>query len=41
MAKDDIANYVIKTAIDCASADQKKKILDKLGCNYIKLFKYC
>jgi hypothetical protein len=40
MAKDDIANYVIKTAIDCAPADQKQQILDELGRNRIELSKY-
>lgn len=40
MAKDNIANYVIKTAIDCARADQKKQILDELSRNLIELSKY-
>jgi pumilio RNA-binding family len=40
MAKDNIANYVIKTAIDCARADLKKQILDELSRNLIELSKY-
>ena len=40
MAKDNIANYVIKTAIECARADQKKQILDELSRNLIELSKY-
>ncbi|KAL3776211.1 hypothetical protein HJC23_013761 [Cyclotella cryptica] len=40
MAKDNIANYVIKTAIECARADQKKQIMEELSRNLIELAKY-
>lgn len=37
MTKDDIANYVIKTALACAREDQKKQILNVLSNNRIEL----
>ncbi|KAL7519297.1 hypothetical protein ACHAWX_004082 [Stephanocyclus meneghinianus] len=37
MAKDNIANYVIKTAIECARPDQKEQIMEELSRNRIEL----
>jgi len=37
MAKDNIANYVIKTAIEYAPLDMKKQIFDELSRNMIEL----
>lgn len=37
MAKDNIANYVIKTAIECARADQREQIMEELSRNRIEL----
>lgn len=40
MAKDNIANYVIKTAMACAKPELKDEILKELSRNLIELSKY-